>query len=116
RAARGRDHHGQAGQWVTQLPTDHSAEPDHGMFRALRVRNFRIYASANLVSLTGTWMQRIGQDWLVLQLSHDSGVALGLITALQFGPTLLLSMYGGVLADRYDKRRVLQVTQASMGL
>ena len=43
------------------------------MFRALRVRNFRIYASANLVSLTGTWMQRIGQDWLVLQLSGDSG-------------------------------------------
>ena len=87
-----------------------------GMFRALRVRNFRRYASANLVSLTGTWMQRIGQDWLVLQLSGDSGVALGLITALQFGPTLLLSMYGGVLADRYAKRRMLLITQALMGL
>src|SRR3954464_1439100 len=86
------------------------------MFRSLRGRNFRLYASANLVSNTGTWMQRIGQDWLVLQLSGDSGVALGLITALQFGPTLLLSMYGGVLADRYDKRRVLVVTQALMGL
>ena len=86
------------------------------MFRALRVRNYRRYASANLVSLTGTWMQRIGQDWLVLQLSGDSGVALGLTTALQFGPTLLLSMYGGVLADRYDKRRVLLVTQALMGV
>src|SRR5919107_5622044 len=86
------------------------------MFRALRVRNYRRYASANLVSLTGTWMQRIGQDWLVLQLSDDSGVALGLITALQFGPSLFLSMYGGVLADRYDKRRVLLVTQALMGL
>jgi MFS family permease len=86
------------------------------MFRALRVRNFRIYASANLVSLTGTWMQRIGQDWLVLQISHDSGVALGLITALQFGPTLLLSMYGGVLADRYAKRRLLVITQALMGV
>src|SRR5687768_7668648 len=86
------------------------------MFRALRVRNFRIYASANLVSLTGTWMQRIGQDWLVLQLSGDSGIALGLITALQFGPSLLLSMYGGVLADRYDKRRMLIVAQALMGL
>jgi MFS family permease len=61
-------------------------------------------------------MQRIGQDWLVLQLSGDSGVALGLITALQFGPTLLLSMYGGVLADRYDKRRVLVITQALMGV
>jgi MFS family permease len=61
-------------------------------------------------------MQRIGQDWLVLQLSGDSGVALGLITALQFGPSLLLSMYGGVLADRYSKRRLLIVTQALMGL
>jgi MFS family permease len=106
---------------VTRLPTDHSTgaaapAPDNGMFRALRVRNFRMYASANLVSLTGTWMQRIGQDWLVLQLSHDSGVALGLITALQFAPSLFLSMYGGVLADRYAKRRVLVITQALMGL
>jgi MFS family permease len=85
------------------------------MFAALRVRNFRLYASANLVSLTGTWMQRIGQDWLVLQLSGDSGVALGITTALQFAPTLLFSFYGGVLADRYDKRRVLVLTQAVMG-
>src|SRR4051794_28611510 len=86
------------------------------MFRALKVRNYRIYASANLVSLTGTWMQRIGQDWLALQLSNDSGVVLGLLTALQFGPTLVLSMYGGVLADRYAKRRVLVITQALMGV
>src|SRR3954469_15419461 len=86
------------------------------MFRSLRVRNFRLYAAANLVSNTGTWMQRIGQDWLVLQLSGDSGIALGLITALQFGPTLLLSMYGGVLGDRYDKRRVLLITQGLMGV
>jgi MFS family permease len=103
---------------VTWTSTDHAGEqtPGTGSFRALRVRNFRIYASANLVSLTGTWMQRIGQDWLVLQLSGDSGVALGLITALQFGPTLLLSMYGGVLADRYSKRRMLLVSQALMGV
>lgn len=103
---------------MTCTSTDQPASPatGTGSFRALRVRNFRIYASANLVSLTGTWMQRIGQDWLVLQLSDDSGIALGLITALQFGPSLLLSMYGGVLADRYDKRRVLLVTQALMGL
>jgi MFS family permease len=106
---------------MTRLHADQGTEPaaaprDNGMFRALRVRNFRIYASANLVSLTGTWMQRIGQDWLVLQLSGDSGIALGLITALQFGPSLLLSMYGGVLADRYAKRRVLLITQALMGV
>ncbi len=92
------------------------APADRGPFRSLRVHNFRLYASANLVSLTGTWMQRIGQDWLVLQLSGDSGVALGLTTALQFGPTLLLGMYGGVLADRYDKRRLLVATQVLMGL
>jgi MFS family permease len=86
------------------------------MFRSLKVRNFRRFSSANLVSLTGTWMQRIGQDWLVLQLSDDSGVALGLITALQFGPSLFLSMYAGVLADRYPKRRMLVITQALMGV
>src|SRR3954447_9914958 len=86
------------------------------MFRAMRVRNFRIYVSANLVSQVGTWMQRIGQDWLVLQLSGNSGVALGVTTALQFGPTLLFSFYGGVLADRYDKRRMLLFTQTVMGL
>jgi MFS family permease len=86
-----------------------------GTFRALRVPNYRRYAGANLVSQTGTWMQRIGQDWLVLQISDGSGVALGLITALQFGPSLL-SMVGGVLADRYDKRRLLMITQALMGI
>jgi MFS family permease len=86
------------------------------MFRSLHVPNFRLYVSANLVSQIGTWMQRIGQDWLVLQLSGDSGVALGVTTALQFGPTLLFSFYGGVLADRYDKRRILLATQTVMGL
>ena len=92
------------------------APAGNGMFRALAVHNYRRYASANLVSQTGTWMQRIGQDWLVLQLTDDSGVALGLITALQFAPTVLLSPYGGVLADRYPKRRLLQLSQACMGL
>jgi MFS family permease len=86
-----------------------------GTFRALRVPNYRRYAGANLISQTGTWMQRIGQDWLVLQISHGSGVALGVITALQFGPSLL-SMVGGVLADRYDKRRLLMITQTLMGI
>ncbi|WP_241176031.1 MFS transporter, partial [Modestobacter sp. KNN46-3] len=99
---------------MTSTPPDRTERA--GMFRALRVRNFRLYVSANLVSQTGTWMQRIGQDWLVLQLSGDSGVALGITTALQFGPTLFFSFYGGVLADRYDKRRVLMLTQAVMGV
>ena len=86
-----------------------------GAFRSLRIRNFRLYAGANLVNNTGTWMQRIAQDWLVLQLS-DSGLALGIVTALQFAPILALSLYGGMLADRYDKRKLMMITQATMGL
>lgn len=85
-----------------------------GMFRSLRVRNFRLYATGQAVSLTGTWMQRVAQDWLVLDLSNNSGTALGIVLALQFGPTLVFSMFGGILADRYDKRRVLVVTQTLM--
>ena len=87
-----------------------------GMFASLRVRNYRFYASGQVVSLVGTWMQRIAQDWLVLDLSHNSPVALGLASALQFTPTLLFSLWGGVLADRYDKRRMLLLTQSGMGL
>jgi MFS family permease len=86
------------------------------MFASLRVRNYRYYAGGQVVSLVGTWMQRIAQDWLVLDLSHNSPVALGVASALQFVPTLLLSLWGGVLADRYDKRRMLLMTQTGMGL
>jgi MFS family permease len=85
-----------------------------GMFRSLRVRNYRLYASGQVISLTGTWMQRVAQDWLILELSGNSGTAIGLVLALQFGPALLFSLYGGVLADRYDKRRILFVTQSVM--
>jgi MFS family permease len=85
------------------------------MFRSLRVRNYRLYASGQLVSLTGTWMQRVAQDWLVLNLTN-SGTALGFVTALQFGPSLLLGLWGGVLADRLDKRKLLLGTQAALAL
>jgi len=60
-------------------------------------------------------MQRVAQDWLVLQLTHDSGSALGITTGLQFLPLLLFSLWGGVIADRYSKRGILMVTQAAMG-
>ena len=86
-----------------------------GMFRSLRVRNYRLYASGQLVSLTGTWMQRVAQDWLVLELTN-SGTALGIVTALQFGPSLVLGLWGGVLADRLDKRKLLFVTQSGLAL
>lgn len=89
--------------------------PHTGMFRSLRVRNYRLYASGQLISLTGTWMQRVAQDWLVLELTN-SGTALGIITALQFGPALVLGLWGGVLADRGDKRRLLLMTQTGLAV
>jgi MFS family permease len=85
------------------------------MFRSLRVRNYRLYASGQLISLTGTWMQRVAQDWLVLELTN-SGTALGVVTALQFGPALLFGLWGGVIADRGDKRKILFATQGALAL
>jgi len=69
-----------------------------------------------VVSNTGTWMQRVAQDWLVLELTHGSGTALGIATGLQFLPQLLFSLWGGVIADRYRKRNILLATQAIMGM
>ncbi|MGB7979525.1 MAG: MFS transporter [Candidatus Nanopelagicales bacterium] len=85
-------------------------------FRALSNRNYRLYAAGGVVSNTGTWMQRVAQDWLVLQLTGNSGSALGITTGLQFLPMLLLSPYAGLIADRYPKRRLLQVTQLMMAV
>ena len=85
-------------------------------FTSLHVRNYRLYATGGLVSNIGTWMQRVAQDWLVLQLSGHSGVALGITTGLQFLPMLLLAPFAGTLADRFSKRKVLMVTQASMAV
>ncbi|WP_327189749.1 MFS transporter [Streptomyces xinghaiensis] len=86
-----------------------------GMFSSLRNRNYRLFASGQMVSNTGTWMQRIAQDWLVLTLTGSSA-AVGITTALQFLPMLLLGLYGGVIADRLPKRRLLLMTQSAMGL
>ncbi|WP_079063197.1 MFS transporter [Peterkaempfera griseoplana] len=89
--------------------------PGGGMFSSLRVRNYRYFFMGQVVSNTGTWMQRIAQDWLVLSLT-GSPFAVGVTTAMQFLPMLLFGLFGGVLADRYPKRRLLVVTQAVMGL
>ncbi|MFB9800962.1 MULTISPECIES: MFS transporter [Nocardiopsidaceae] len=86
------------------------------MFRSLAIRNYRLFAAGQMVSNSGTWMQRVAQDWLVLQLSGGSGVALGLATALQFLPMLLLGLWGGTLVDRLPKRGLLIATQAAMGV
>lgn len=78
-------------------------------FRALSVRNYRLFATGQIVSLVGGWMQITAQDWLVLQLSHNSPTALGFVTALQFSPILVLTLYGGKMADRFDKRHLLMI-------
>ncbi len=87
-----------------------------GTFRSLRVRNYRLFAAGQVVSNSGTWAQRVAQDWLVLELSGNNGVALGVTIGLQFLPVLLFGLYGGLLADRYDKRRLLIGAQAAMGV
>ncbi|MDQ3629226.1 MAG: MFS transporter [Actinomycetota bacterium] len=83
-------------------------------FSSLRIRNYRIYAGGAVVSNIGTWMQRVAQDWLVLQLTDNSATALGIVTGLQFLPMLLLSPVGGLVADRFAKRNVMIVTQLMM--
>ncbi len=84
-------------------------------FAALAVPNYRTYIGGQAVSLIGTWMQMAAQAWLVLTISHSAG-ALGVIVALQTLPVLLLGPYGGVVADRVDKRRLMIALQAAMGV
>jgi MFS family permease len=86
------------------------------MFRSLRAYNFRVWTAGALVSNVGTWMQRTAQDWIVLtQLTDHDAAAVGIVTALQFAPQLLLLPVSGVLVDRVDQRKLLMVTQATMG-
>ena len=75
-------------------------------FRSFKHRNYRLFYAGNLLSNTGSWIQRVAQDWLTLELTH-SGTALGVVTALQFGPAILFSLHGGRLADRFSKRHLI---------
>jgi MFS family permease len=84
-------------------------------FNSLEVPNYRRYFAGQLISLSGTWMQTVAAIWLILTLT-DSGVAVGLTTALQFLPMLLIGAWGGLLADRIPKRRLLITTQALMAI
>ena len=90
--------------------------PRGGMFSALVEPNYRTYLAGSFVSNIGTWMQRVAQDWLVLELSGGSGIAVGITTGLQFLPMLLLSPYGGLIADRFNKQRILKVTQSWLAI
>ncbi|HMD44924.1 MAG TPA: MFS transporter [Acidimicrobiales bacterium] len=82
-------------------------------FAALAVRNFRLYFTGQVISVSGTWMQMIAQAFLVLSILHGNGVAIGVATALQFLPMLVLGSWGGLVADRVDKRRLLFATQGA---
>jgi MFS family permease len=82
---------------------------------SLSVHNYRRYFAGQVISISGTWMQTVAEMWLVVQLT-GSGVSVGLTAGLQFLPILLLGAYGGVLADRHDKRRLLMITQALSAL
>jgi MFS family permease len=110
-----RPRHGAAQPGVSVRRAVPGGGPRAGTLSALRHRNFRLYFTAQLVSNMGSWVQITVENWLVLQLSH-SGLALGVTNTLQFGPSLVLGMYGGVVADRCDRRRVLMITQACLGL
>jgi MFS family permease len=99
------------GQIVPPLENQQQVKGLLRTFIALRHRNFRLFWFGQLISLIGTWMQSIGQAWLVLQLTHSAWL-LGVVGALQFLPVMLLSLFGGVLADRLPKRRVLLFTQS----
>jgi MFS family permease len=79
-------------------------------FASLSVYNYRLYFIGQGLSQTGTWLQTIAQTWLVLQLTH-SATLIGLLTAAQFLPVLLLGPFGGVITDRFPKRRTLYITQ-----
>jgi len=91
--------------------------PTASAFRALGSFNYRVWTAGSLVSNTGTWMQSVAQDWLVLtQLTHHDASAVGIVVGLQFAPQLLLLPWTGVAADHYNQRKLLMITQASMGV
>ena len=86
-------------------------------FASLKFFNYRMWFCTALISNMGAWIQRVGQDWLVLkELTNNSGLAAGIVTALQFAPVLVLSAWAGVLADRLPRRALLIATQAGQGI
>ncbi len=97
------------------LPIINGRSPWSESLSSLRVPNFRLFTLSNVLAMSGTWMQRIAQDWLVLQLSH-SVAAVGVTVAMQFTPMLLFGLYGGLIVDRYSKRMLLMLTQGVVGL
>src|SRR5579863_4307361 len=99
---------------VIEQPVEVQQARSRGLLRtfvALHHRNFRLFWFGQLISLIGTWMQSTAQAWLVLELTHSAWL-LGLVGALQFLPVMVFSLFGGVLADRVPKRKLLLVAQS----
>ena len=84
----------------------------HDTFASLHNRNYRLYFIGQTISVSGTWMQQLAQAVLILKLTNKSGTALGILVALQFVPMLVFGAWGGVIADRFDKRRILFGSQS----
>jgi len=97
------------------MPVSTGRAPWSDTLSSLRVPNFRLFTFSNVLAMSGTWMQRIAQDWLVLELS-GSVTAVGITVALQFAPMLFFGLYGGLIVDRYSKRMLLMLTQGIVGL
>jgi MFS family permease len=97
------------------MPVITGRAPWSQTFSSLRVPNFRLFTISNILAMSGTWMQRIAQDWLVLTLSH-SVTAVGITVAMQFTPMLIFGLHGGLIVDRYSKRMLLMMTQGAIGL
>ena len=85
-------------------------------FRAIAVRNYRLYFTGQVISVSGTWMQTVAQAYLILFPLHGTGVDVAIATSLQFLPLLVFGPFGGLIADRVDKRKVLYATQGAAGL
>ncbi|HAR40820.1 MAG TPA: MFS transporter, partial [Coprothermobacter sp.] len=95
------------GKWLDSL---------YRTFPALSYRNFRLFWFGQAISLIGTWIQNVGQGWLVLELTNNSAYMLGIVTMLQTLPVLLLSLVAGAFVERFPKRNVLLVTQSCFGI
>jgi MFS family permease len=114
---------GGSGEGSAEAPAEEPAaesvaepvEQKRGMFSALSNRNYRYFFIGQVVSNSGTWVQRIAQDWLVLSIT-GSAFDVGVTTAMQFLPMGMFGLFGGVIADRFPKRKLLIATQASMGM
>jgi MFS family permease len=99
----------------SQIPADQPPSRLPRGLSAFRHRNFRLFWTGQLISLIGTWMQAVGQSWLVLQMTNDP-LALGIVAAAQFTPVLFLGLFGGIVADAVSKRKALVVTQLAAGV